>query len=68
MISQYDKDDVEAVGLVKFDFLGLRNLTIIQMAVEFINALHSSFVNGSPSREVPIENCSRLSTPKPEFF
>ena len=38
VISQYDKDDVEAVGLVKFDFLGLRNLTIIQMAVEFINA------------------------------
>ena len=38
VISQYDKDDVEAVGLVKFDFLGLRNLTIIQTAVEFINA------------------------------
>ena len=37
VISQYDKDDVEAVGLVKFDFLGLRNLTIIQYAVEFIN-------------------------------
>ncbi len=29
VVSQYDKDDVEAVGLVKFDFLGLRNLTII---------------------------------------
>jgi DNA polymerase-3 subunit alpha len=28
-VSQFDKDDVEAVGLVKFDFLGLRNLTII---------------------------------------
>jgi len=40
VVSQYDKDDVEAVGLVKFDFLGLRNLTIIQMAVEFINARH----------------------------
>ncbi|MGA0795370.1 MAG: DNA polymerase III subunit alpha [Quisquiliibacterium sp.] len=40
VISQYDKDDVEAVGLVKFDFLGLRNLTIIQYAVEFINARH----------------------------
>ena len=40
VISQYDKDDVEAVGLVKFDFLGLRNLTIIQMAVEYINARH----------------------------
>jgi len=38
VISQYDKDDVEAVGLVKFDFLGLRNLTILQLAVDYINA------------------------------
>lgn len=37
IVSQYDKDDVEAVGLVKFDFLGLRNLTIIQWALETIN-------------------------------
>ena len=29
VVSQFDKDDVEKVGLVKFDFLGLRNLTII---------------------------------------
>ena len=36
VISQFDKDDVEAVGLVKFDFLGLRNLTIIETAVEYI--------------------------------
>ena len=38
--SQLDKDDVESVGLVKFDFLGLRNLTIIQEAVENIARLH----------------------------
>jgi DNA polymerase-3 subunit alpha len=37
VVAQYDKDDVEAVGLVKFDFLGLRNLTIIQLAVDYIN-------------------------------
>lgn len=37
VVSQYDKDDVEAVGLVKFDFLGLRNLTIIQWALATIN-------------------------------
>jgi DNA polymerase III subunit alpha len=37
VISQYDKDDIEAVGLVKFDFLGLRNLTIIDLAVKYIN-------------------------------
>lgn len=37
LVVQYDKDDVEAIGLVKFDFLGLRNLTIIQNAVDIIN-------------------------------
>ncbi len=37
LVSQYDKDDVEAVGLVKFDFLGLRTLTIIDWAVAAIN-------------------------------
>jgi len=36
-VTQYDKDDVEAVGLVKFDFLGLRTLTIINWAVQTIN-------------------------------
>lgn len=36
MISQYDKDDVESVGLVKFDFLGLRTLTVIDLAVRMI--------------------------------
>lgn len=38
IVTQFDKDDVEAVGLVKFDFLGLRNLTIIDWAVKDINA------------------------------
>ncbi len=37
-VTQFDKDDVEAVGLVKFDFLGLRTLTIIDWAVQNINA------------------------------
>ena len=36
IVSQFDKDDVEAVGLVKFDFLGLSNLTIIDKAVKII--------------------------------
>lgn len=35
-VSMFDKDDVEQAGLVKFDFLGLRNLTIIEMAQNFI--------------------------------
>ncbi len=39
VVSQYDKDDVEAVGLVKFDFLGLTTLTILERAVNYIRAL-----------------------------
>ena len=37
LVTQFDKDDVEAAGLVKFDFLGLRTLTIIDRAVVIIN-------------------------------
>jgi len=37
LLTQFDKDDVEQAGLVKFDFLGLRTLTIIRWAVEAIN-------------------------------
>ena len=39
VVSQYDKDDVEAVGLVKFDFLGLTTLTILDRAVRYIRQL-----------------------------
>src|SRR5580765_2346478 len=39
VISQLDKDDVEAVGLVKFDFLGLTTLTILDWATRFVKAL-----------------------------
>jgi DNA polymerase-3 subunit alpha len=39
VVSQYDKDDVEAAGLVKFDFLGLTTLTILDRAVNYIKAL-----------------------------
>ncbi|HTE43254.1 MAG TPA: DNA polymerase III subunit alpha [Steroidobacteraceae bacterium] len=38
LVTQFDKDDVEAAGLVKFDFLGLRTLTIIDWAIKIINA------------------------------
>jgi DNA polymerase-3 subunit alpha len=37
VVTQFDKDDVESIGLVKFDFLGLRTLTIIDWAVKAIN-------------------------------
>ena len=44
-VSQYDKDDVEAIGLVKFDFLGLRTLTIIDWAVRYVHEMpeHAKF-------------------------
>ena len=38
LVTQFDKNDVESAGLVKFDFLGLRTLTIIDWALKTINA------------------------------
>ncbi len=43
LVTQYDKDDVEQAGLVKFDFLGLKTLTVIDIAVRL--------VNGRPDRQ-----------------
>ena len=43
MVSQFDKDDVEAVGLVKFDFLGLTTLTILDWTVRFCKRLDPTF-------------------------
>jgi DNA polymerase-3 subunit alpha len=37
LMTQFDKDDVETIGLVKFDFLGLRTLTVIDRALKTIN-------------------------------
>ena len=56
IVSMYDKDDVEAAGLVKFDFLGLRNLTIIQMAVDYINRLY-------PGRNLTLRELDGFSDP-----
>jgi DNA polymerase-3 subunit alpha len=41
LVTQFDKNDVEEAGLVKFDFLGLRTLTIIDWAVKMINRPHA---------------------------
>ncbi len=49
IVTQFDKDDVEAVGLVKFDFLGLRTLTIIDWAVKHVNRRRSK------TGEAPLE-------------
>ncbi|MGE5490273.1 MAG: DNA polymerase III subunit alpha, partial [Actinomycetota bacterium] len=44
VVSQFDKDDVEKAGLVKFDFLGLRTLTILNEAVDFANNIEGGDV------------------------
>ncbi|MCK6590489.1 MAG: DNA polymerase III subunit alpha, partial [Polyangiaceae bacterium] len=51
IVTQYYKDDVELAGLVKFDFLGLKTLTVIDIAVRLINARpdHTGKI-GTPSR------------------
>ena len=52
LVTQFDKDDVEAVGLVKFDFLGLRTLTIIDWALDAINRQRQA--NGEPSIDISL--------------
>jgi len=44
-VSQYDKDDVESIGLVKFDFLGLATLTILELARDMIVKRHKGQEN-----------------------
>ena len=58
IVTQLDKDDVEAVGLVKFDFLGLKTLTIIDWAVHIINETY-------PERERRHSTASRNATRRP---
>ena len=50
VISQFDKDDVEAIGLVKFDFLGLTTLTILDWAERYIRELHPEQADFSCAR------------------
>jgi DNA polymerase-3 subunit alpha len=56
-LTQFDKDDVESIGLVKFDFLGLKTLTIIDRAVKSIN-LDRSQENLDPVLidEIPLDD------------
>ena len=61
LVTQFDKDDVEAIGLVKFDFLGLRTLTIIEWAVRSINAERAR----EPARRSWTSPQFRSMTPRP---
>ena len=54
-VSQYDKDDVEAAGLVKFDFLGLATLTILELARQFIVKRHPG-QEGFAFENIPLDD------------
>ncbi|CAG9165149.1 DNA polymerase III subunit alpha [Cupriavidus laharis] len=55
VVSQYDKDDVEAAGLVKFDFLGLTTLTILDWAERYIRRLDPSKADWNCS-QIPLDD------------
>ena len=55
-MTQFDKNDVEDVGLVKFDFLGLRTLTIIDWALELINRRKPTNSKKLNLDEIPIND------------
>ena len=63
LVTQYDKDDVEQVGLVKFDFLGLRTLTIIDWTLNTINTQRAK-QDQTPIRidEIPLDDPQAFAT------
>ena len=60
-VSQFDKDDVEAVGLVKFDFLGLTTLTILDWTLRYVKRL-------DPASEIALETLPLDDKPAYEIF
>ena len=56
VVSQFDKDDVERAGLVKFDFLGLKTLTIIDWAVAAINEARATGVGVLDITRIPLDD------------
>ena len=56
LVTQFDKNDVETAGLVKFDFLGLRTLTIIDWAVKMINEQRSADAKAIDINSLPLND------------
>ena len=57
LVTQFDKDDVESAGLIKFDFLGLRTLTIIDCAVRMVNKrFHDSSDKILMINDIPLDD------------
>jgi len=61
LMVQFDKNDIEEAGLVKFDFLGLRTLTIIDWALEMVDKVRA--VDG----EAPLDITAIPLDDKPTF-
>ncbi|MCH9756431.1 MAG: DNA polymerase III subunit alpha [Gammaproteobacteria bacterium] len=60
-VSQLDKDDVEAAGLVKFDFLGLKTLTIIDCALKTVNAVRKQEnLDAIRIEDIPLDDAETL--------
>ena len=60
VVSQFDKDDVERAGLVKFDFLGLKTLTIIDWTVAAINEVRAERSAGTRHHAASARRRSRV--------
>ncbi|MFM8354258.1 MAG: DNA polymerase III subunit alpha, partial [Gammaproteobacteria bacterium] len=56
LVAQFDKDDVESAGLVKFDFLGLKTLTIIDWAIAAINAARDPAAERLQIDRIPLDD------------
>lgn len=61
VVSQFDKDDVEKAGLVKFDFLGLRTLTILDWAVRYVAQLSLDHQAGFALDTLPLNDKATFS-------
>jgi len=64
-VSQFDKDDVETIGLVKFDFLGLTTLTILDWAVKYIRGRRDE---GGGMRQDAAGDANSFLVPHPSSF
>jgi DNA polymerase-3 subunit alpha len=56
VVTQYDKDDVEAAGLIKFDFLGLKTLTVLDIAQRLVNARPDRKGNPLDIGKIPLDD------------
>ncbi|GAB3488553.1 DNA polymerase III subunit alpha [Marinomonas epiphytica] len=60
LVTQYDKNDVEEAGLVKFDFLGLKTLTVVDWAVKNIDTINAR--EGKPPLDISLIDLEDKST------